>query len=128
MWYHENVGGARCPIVDTWWQTETGGHMITPLPGATPLKPGSCTLPFPGIMADIVDETGHDVRQGQGRHSRHQAAVAVDDPHHLGRPRALQEDLLPGGASRASYYLAGDGAIRDEDTATSRSWGASTTC
>ena len=48
MWYYNNVGGARCPIVDTWWQTETGGHMITPLPGATPLKPGSCTLPLPG--------------------------------------------------------------------------------
>ena len=51
MWYHENVGGGRCPIVDTWWQTETGGHMITPLPGATPLVPGSCTLPLPGIIA-----------------------------------------------------------------------------
>ncbi len=48
MWYHDNVGGGRCPIVDTWWQTETGGHMITPLPGVTPLVPGSCTLPLPG--------------------------------------------------------------------------------
>src|ERR1700677_3285658 len=66
MWYHENVGGGRCPIVDTWWQTETGGHMITPLPGATPLVPGSCTLPLPGIMAAVVDETGQDVPNGQG--------------------------------------------------------------
>ncbi|WP_183708787.1 acetate--CoA ligase, partial [Paraburkholderia tropica] len=66
MWYYENVGGKRCPIVDTWWQTETGGHMITPLPGATPLVPGSCTLPLPGIMAAIVDETGQDVPNGQG--------------------------------------------------------------
>ena len=66
MWYHQNVGGERCPIVDTFWQTETGGHMITPLPGATPLVPGSCTLPFPGIMAAIVDETGHDVPNGKG--------------------------------------------------------------
>jgi acetyl-CoA synthetase len=49
-WYHLNIGGGRCPIVDTFWQTETGGHMITPLPGATPMVPGSCTLPFPGIM------------------------------------------------------------------------------
>ncbi len=67
MWYHENdVGGGKCPIVDTWWQTETGGHMITPLPGATPLVPGSCPLPLPGIMATIVDETGQDVPNGQG--------------------------------------------------------------
>ena len=53
MWYHETVGGGRCPIVDTWWQTETGGHLITPLPGATPTKPGSCTLPLPGIITDV---------------------------------------------------------------------------
>ena len=65
-WFHEHVGANRCPIVDTFWQTETGGHMITPLPGATPLVPGSCTLPLPGIMAAIVDEAGHDVPNGQG--------------------------------------------------------------
>ncbi len=97
MWYFETVGGGRCPIVDTWWQTETGGHMITPLPGATPLKPGSCTLPLPGIMADIVDETGQSVGQRQGRHPGDQAAVALDDPHHLGRPGALPQELLPRG-------------------------------
>ena len=66
MWYHKQIGRERCPIVDTWWQTETGGHMITPLPGATPAKPGSCTLPLPGIAAAIVDETGADVEQGNG--------------------------------------------------------------
>jgi acyl-CoA synthetase (AMP-forming)/AMP-acid ligase II len=66
MWYHRNVGGERCPIVDTFWQTETGGHVITPLPGATPLVPGSCTLPLPGIMAAIVDETGKDLPNGAG--------------------------------------------------------------
>jgi acetyl-CoA synthetase len=66
MWYYQTVGGSRCPIVDTWWQTETGCHMITPLPGATPLKPGSCTFPLPGIIADIVDETGHSVEFGKG--------------------------------------------------------------
>ncbi len=67
MWYHEkNVGGGKCPIVDMWWQAETGDHMITPLPGATPLVPGSCTLPLPGLMAAIVDETGQDVPNGQG--------------------------------------------------------------
>ncbi len=62
MWYYENVGGSRCPIADTFWQTETGGHMISPLPGATPMIPGSCTLPLPGIQAAIVDEAGHDVQ------------------------------------------------------------------
>ena len=66
MWYHRTVGGERCPIVDTWWQTETGGHLITPLPGVTATKPGSCTLPLPGIMAAIVDETGQDVEKGKG--------------------------------------------------------------
>ena len=66
IWYHKHVGGERCPIVDTFWQTETGGHMITPLPGATPLVPGSCTLPLPGIAAAIVDETANDMPNGQG--------------------------------------------------------------
>ncbi len=65
-WYYKHVGGSRCPIVDTFWQTETGGHMITPLPGVTPMVPGSCTLPFPGIQAAIVDEAGNDMPNGQG--------------------------------------------------------------
>jgi acetyl-CoA synthetase len=97
-WYHQNVGGSRCPIVDTFWQTETGGHVITPLPGATPMVPGSCTLPFPGITAAIVDETGKPTCPTAGRHPGHQEALAQHDPHHLGRPRALQEELLPAGA------------------------------
>ncbi|MBT8203098.1 MAG: acetate--CoA ligase, partial [Acidimicrobiia bacterium] len=66
MWYHEKIGGERCPIVDTWWQTETGGIMITPLPGAVATKPGSATLPFPGIAATVVDEEGTDVPKGGG--------------------------------------------------------------
>jgi len=66
MWYYRNVGGERCPIVDTWWQTENGGHLITPLPGATPLVPGSCTLPLPGVFAGIVDEAGNDMPWGSG--------------------------------------------------------------
>src|SRR4051812_18549103 len=65
-WYYETVGGSRCPIVDTWWQTETGGHMVTPLPGVHALKPGSCQAPLPGVMVDIVDETGHSVGKGKG--------------------------------------------------------------
>ncbi len=66
MWYHEKIGGGRCPIVDTWWQTETGGIMMSPLPGATPTKPGSCTKPLPGILPRIVDAHGNDVPVNQG--------------------------------------------------------------
>ncbi len=61
MWYHRKIGGERCPIVDTWWQTETGGIMMSPLPGATPTKPGSCTKPLPGIIPAIVDSSGKEV-------------------------------------------------------------------
>jgi acetyl-CoA synthetase len=66
MWYHEHIGGSRCPIVDTWWQTETGGHMITPLPGVTATKPGSATFPLPGIGVEVVDEEGNRIEQGGG--------------------------------------------------------------
>jgi len=115
MWYHENVGGARCPIVDTWWQTETGGHMITPLPGVTPLVPGSCTLPLPGIMAAIVDETGHDVAHGHG------GILVIKRPWPAmirtiwGDPERYKKSYYPeelGG----TLYLAGDGSVRDKET------------
>jgi acetyl-CoA synthetase len=115
VWYHENVGGGRCPIVDTWWQTETGGHMITPLPGATPLVPGSCTLPLPGIMAAVVDETGQDVPNGQG------GILVVKRPwpsmlrNVWGDPDRYKKSYFPeelGG----KLYLAGDGAVRDKET------------
>ncbi len=66
MWYHEHIGGGRCPIVDTWWQTETGGIMISPLPGATTLKPGSATFPLPGIGTEVVDDEGRHVAKGGG--------------------------------------------------------------
>jgi len=66
VWYHQQVGAGRCPVVDTWWQTETGGHIVAPLPGATPLKPGSCTLPLPGIEIDVVDEAGQSLPEGKG--------------------------------------------------------------
>lgn len=65
MWYYNEIGGGKCSIVDTWWQTETGGHMITPLPGATPIKPGSATFPLPGIMAEIIDEDGNPTPKGE---------------------------------------------------------------
>ncbi|WP_316150639.1 acetate--CoA ligase [Cupriavidus sp. BIC8F] len=115
MWYYKNIGNERCPIVDTFWQTETGGHMITPLPGATPLVPGSCTLPLPGIMAAIVDETGHDVPNGNG------GILVVKRPWPAmirtiwGDPERFRKSYFPeelGG----KLYLAGDGSIRDKDT------------
>jgi acetyl-CoA synthetase len=114
-WYHKHVGGGRCPIVDTFWQTETGGHMITPLPGATPLVPGSCTLPFPGIMAAVVDETGKDVPWGQG------GILVVKKPWPSmirtiwGDPERFKKSYYPEDF-QGRYYLAGDGAIRDAKT------------
>ncbi|WP_458232369.1 acetate--CoA ligase [Roseateles sp. P5_E8] len=113
-WYHEHVGGGRCPIVDTFWQTETGGHMITPLPGVTTLVPGSCTLPFPGITAAIVDETGNDVPNGQG------GILVVKKPWPsmirtiYGDPERFKKSYYP--PELKGYYLAGDGAIRDAET------------
>ena len=113
-WYHRHIGGGRCPIVDTFWQTETGGHMITPMPGATPLVPGSCTLPFPGIQAAIVDETGNDVPNGQG------GILVVKKPWPSmirtiwGDPERFKKSYYPG--ELKGYYLAGDGAIRDAKT------------
>jgi acetyl-CoA synthetase len=114
-WYHKNVGGGRCPIVDTFWQTETGGHMITPLPGATPLVPGSCTLPFPGIAAAVVDEQGHDVPNGTG------GILVVKKPWPSmirtiwGDPERYARSYYPE-EFQGKYYLAGDGAIRDAKT------------
>ena len=113
-WYHANVGGGRCPIVDTFWQTETGGHMITPLPGATPMVPGSCTLPFPGIQAAIVDETGADVPNGSG------GILVVKKPWPSmirtiwGDGERFKKSYFP--PELKGYYLAGDGAIRDAKT------------
>ena len=94
LWYHKVVGGERCPIVDTWWQTETGAIMITPLPGIVPTKPGSATRPFPGIEADVVDEReGKPIDEGQGLLVLH-AAVAVDAAHALQGGRPVRRDLL----------------------------------
>jgi acetyl-CoA synthetase len=113
MWYYEKVGRSRCPIVDTWWQTETGAHMIAPLPGAIPTKPGSCTLPLPGIMADVVHEDGTPVNGTEG------GLLVIKKPWPSmlrtiwGNPerfkRGYYPDSLPG------YYLAGDSAHKDAD-------------
>ena len=115
IWYYENVGGSRCPIVDTWWQTETGSHMISPLPGATPIVPGSCTLPLPGIMAAIVDETGQEVPNGQG------GILVVKRPWPAmirtiwGDPERYKKGYFPDELG-GRLYLAGDGAVRDKET------------
>jgi acetyl-CoA synthetase len=115
MWYYEEVGNSQCPIMDTFWQTETGGHVITPITGVTPLIPGSCTLPFPGIQADVVDETGKDVPWGTGGLMVIKRpwpsmirTIWGDDARYV--KSYFPEDL--GG----KIYLAGDGAIRDAKT------------
>ena len=115
MWYYENIGSSKCPIVDTFWQTETGGHVITPLPGATVLVPGSCTLPFPGIDIAVVDETGHDVPWGTG------GLLVIKKPWPsmirtiYNDPERYKSSYYPADLG-GTIYLAGDGAIRDAKT------------
>jgi len=117
MWYRDVIGGNRCPVVDTWWQTETGGVMISPLPGATPTKPGSATLPLPGIVADIVDKDGNSQAADQGGY------LAIRRPW-PGMMRTVHgdaerfrksywEEIRP--ADGSYLYFAGDGARRDAD-------------
>jgi len=113
MWYYRNVGGERCPVVDTWWQTETGAHLIAPLPGAVPLKPGSCTLALPGIEAGVVDENGNEVAPGSG------GLLVIKRPWPgmirtiWGDPERFKKSYFP--PELHGYYLAGDGAQRDSD-------------
>jgi acetyl-CoA synthetase len=112
MWYHEKIGGKRCPIVDTWWQTETGGIMISPLPGATPTKPGSGTLPLPGIHPDVVDRTGKSVGLNQG------GLLVVRKPW-PGMLRTIYGDpdryVKQYWSEIEGNYFTGDGARRDSD-------------
>jgi acetyl-CoA synthetase len=112
MWFYEKVGGKRCPIVDTWWQTETGAHMIAPFPGATPLKPGSATLPFFGVDAAVVDDDGNEVPVNQG------GKLVIRRPW----PSMLRTIYGDAARYRKTYwseikgcYFAGDGARRDKD-------------
>ena len=111
MWYHEHIGGGRCPIVDTWWQTETGGIMISPLPGATTTKPGSATFPLPGIGAEVVDDAGKRVEHGGGY-----LTLTRPWPGMLrgiwGDPQRYRETYWSRFAGR---YFAGDGAKLDDD-------------
>ena len=111
MWYHEHIGATRCPIVDTWWQTETGGHMITPLPGVTVTKPGSATHAIPGVFAELVDDLGHIVERGGGYLTITRPWPAMmrgiwGDPE---RYRETYWSRFPG------RYFAGDGAKLDDD-------------
>ena len=112
MWYHRVIGGERCPIVDTWWQTETGSIMLSPLPGITPTKPGSCTRPLPGVVPDIVSDKGEPLAANQG------GLLVLKQPW----PSMLR--TLYGDHQRFKdvyfgkldgLYFAGDGARRDED-------------
>jgi acetyl-CoA synthetase len=112
MWYRANIGHNRCPIVDTWWQTETGGIMISPLPGATPAKPGSCTLPLPGIKVKVVTRDGHPTPAGSGGY------LVIERPwpsmlrNIWGDPERFKQQYwsqIPGA------YFTGDGARQDED-------------
>ena len=111
MWYHEHIGGSRCPIVDTWWQTETGGIMIAPLPGVTTTKPGSATHALPGVGAAIVDESGNEVDRGGGY-----LVLTKPWPGMLrgiwGDPQRYAETYWSRFPGR---YFAGDGAKRDDD-------------
>ena len=113
LWYYNIVGDGRCPIVDTWWQTETGGILMTPLPGATPLKPGSATLPFFGIEPVVLDEEGKEV---EGNPARGYLCIKTAWPGVMrtvyGNHERFREtyfDRFPG------YYMTGDGTLRDED-------------
>ncbi len=125
MWYRKHIGRDKCPIVDTWWQTETGGHMLTPLPGVTPTKPGSCTLPFFGVDAAILDDQGNELPHGSG------GLLGIRGPW-PGMLRGIYGDRdrfidtywsrfsandprYPNPTSPSPYYLAGDGAKRDAD-------------
>jgi len=111
-WYHHYLGRDKCPIVDTWWQTETGGHMLTPLPGAIGAKPGSCTLPFFGVDAAIVDEDGNELPNGEN------GLLAIRRPWPA-MLRGIYNDreryIETYWTKLKGFYFAGDGAFRDED-------------
>ena len=112
IWYHEVIGGGRCPIVDTWWQTETGAIMIAPLPGATPTKPGSATKPLPGILAEVVDKQGHPVPANQG------GFLVVKQPWPSMMRTIYGDDKRFKDTYWSNYpgiYFTADGARRDDD-------------
>ncbi len=115
MWYYEKVGRSRCPIVDTWWQTETGSHMIAPLPGVVSLKPGSCTRPLPGIAAAIVDENGQDIEPGEGGFLVIKKPFPSQVRTLWNDPERFKKTYFPQEIANGQYYLAGDSAYCDKD-------------
>jgi acetyl-CoA synthetase len=112
LWYHEHIGGGRCPIVDTWWQTETGAIMITPLPGLTTTKPGSATIPFPGVEAKILDSAGEEIEEGAGTLVLTRPWPAMARTLYKERDRFIETYWERYGRET---YLVGDAARRDED-------------
>lgn len=113
IWYHKMIGGERCPIVDTWWQTETGGIMLSPLPGVTATKPGSCTTPLPGVVPAIVTEDGKELEANQGG----LLVMTQPWPHMLRTLYGDHQRFIDTYFSKfnGKYYFAGDGARKDED-------------
>lgn len=115
MWYYNTIGGGRCPIVDTWWQTETGSNMIAPLPGAILTKPGSCTLPLPGVFAEVIDDDGGRMPPGKGGY------LVITKPHPSqlrtiwGDDERYMKTYYPQNIAGGKYYVAGDSANRDDD-------------
>lgn len=116
LWYYNEIGGGNCPIVDTWWQTETGGHMIAPLPGATPIKPGSATFPLPGIMAEIIDEDGNPTPKGE------KGLLCITRPwpsmirNIWGNPERFKGAYFNTCKKDGKFvYFSGDGAMYDDD-------------
>lgn len=113
LWYHREIGGGRCPIVDTWWQTETGSNILAPMPGITPLIPGSCTRPVPGIFVDIIDELGHTVTDHNGGY----LVIKEPFPSQIrtiwGNPERFVNSYYPNEIGEGKYYIAGDSASRD---------------
>ncbi|PSJ17768.1 acetate--CoA ligase [Nitrosomonas supralitoralis] len=115
IWFYEKVGRSRCPIVDTWWQTETGSHTIAPMPGAVALKPGSCTFPLPGISAAVIDETGQDVENGKGGFLVIKKPFPSQVRTLWSDPERFRTTYFPDEICHGKYYLAGDSAYRDKE-------------
>jgi acetyl-CoA synthetase len=114
MWYHKNIGGNKCPIVDTWWQTETGAIMVSPLPGAIATKPGTATLPLPGILADVVNKDGKSCKANEG------GLLVVKHPwpsmlRNVFGDSERYKNTYFNDFKKQKFYFTGDGARKDKD-------------